>query len=129
MLYANEEPYEHDSVRGIWIYGEPGTGKSHEVRRREKSLYIKQQNKWWDGYEGEEAVLLDDMDSNCLSHYIKIWADKYECKGEVKGGTIQLKHKRFYVTSNYTIEELFKDEKLCEAINRRFEVIEWKTSD
>lgn len=45
-----------------------------------------------------------------LGHYLKIWADKWACTGEVKGGTVPLCHHRFVVTSNYTIAELFGPE-------------------
>uniref|UniRef100_UPI00404803C4 hypothetical protein n=1 Tax=Yoonia sp. TaxID=2212373 RepID=UPI00404803C4 len=63
--------YEHSSVRGIWIYGLPGTGKTHSVQLSFPDLYIKAQNKWWDGYCNEEVVLLDDLDTNTLGHHLK----------------------------------------------------------
>lgn len=71
-------------------------------------------------------VILDDLDSDCLSHYLKIWADRWSCTGEYKGGTVALNHSKFIVTSNYTIEDLFKDKgfEVIQAIRRRFEVIE-----
>lgn len=118
-----QDPYEHTDVRGWWIYGPPGTGKSHIARQFSDSLFCKDQNKWWDGYDGELNVLLDDLDSNTLGHLLKIWADKYACKGETKGGTIYLRHHRFIVTSNYSPEELWpEDVAMCDAISRRFRI-------
>jgi len=127
------KPHEATSTRGVWIYGRPGVGKSHYVRANEPSLYLKSQNKWWDGYSGEKAVLIDDFDKQgvCLSHYLKIWADKYPCTGEVKGSNVALAHDRFYVTSNYSIDQLFdphEDLEINQALKRRFKqkrMINW----
>lgn len=114
-----------DKVRGIWIHGAPGIGKSHIVRTNEPSLYLKTQNKWWDKYNGEPAVLLEDFDKKgeCLSHYLKIWADKWACTGEIKGATVPLNFERFYITSNYHPRDIFPDDPaLLEAISRRFTI-------
>lgn len=123
-----KQPVTTDSIRGIWIVGPPGTGKSHRARHDYGSpFFVKPQNKWWDGYGGEEVVILDDFDCPALGHYLKIWADKWGCFGEVKGSTIPLLHKQFIVTSNYTINELWGktesragDAAMVAAIERRF---------
>lgn len=121
-LYLHQ-PYQHPDVRGYWIWGPPGTGKSHYARQISDSVFIKDQNKWWDGYDGELNVILDDLDTNVLGHHLKIWSDRYACKGETKGGTIHLRHQRFIVTSNYPIEHFWnEDPSMCEALNRRFSV-------
>lgn len=109
-------------VRGIWLVGPPGTGKTHRVRNCYPMAFVKSQSKWWDGYEGQTVVVLDDLDSDCLGHYLKIWADKWSCNGEIKGGTIPLLHKYFVVTSNFQVEELFKEATMQDAIRRRFTV-------
>jgi hypothetical protein len=122
------KPLTMESTRGVWIYGPAGVGKTHYVHHKEPDLYKKAQNKWWDGYDQNEAVLIDDLDKKgeCLSHHLKIWTDKWACTGEVKGGHVPLNYKRFYVTSNYSIEQMFpkdSDSELYDAISRRFKVI------
>lgn len=118
-----------DEVRGVWMFGRPGYGKSHLAREiYGSSLFLKSQSKWWDGFCNEEYVLLDDFDLNgaCLAHFIKIWADKWGAKGEIKGGFTILSYKTFIITSNYLPRDLWpNDQKLNEAISRRFVLVEF----
>lgn len=126
LKLALEQPYSHHTTRGVWIYGPPGTGKSHAAREFDPNSYLKAQNKWFDGYNGESTVILDDLDTPHLGHHLKIWSDKYACTGETKGGTIHLQHRLFVVTSNHHPSELWPDRDyphMCAAIERRFNVI------
>jgi hypothetical protein len=118
-------PYLAPAVRGFWFHGIPGTGKSHTARTRWPGAYIKAQNKWWDGYNQHDAVILDDLDSPAMGHLLKIWADRWPCTGECKHGTVNLHHKVFAVTSNKVPEDLWPtDPILAAAVRRRFRFIE-----
>lgn len=110
-----------EDVRGVWYYGPPGAGKSHKARTEYPDAYIKAQNKWFDGYVGQDAIILDDFDCKELGHYLKIWADKWPSSGEIKGGKVNLRHKVFIITSNYHPDELWESHML-EAIKRRFKI-------
>lgn len=117
--------------KNAWIYGPPGSGKSSMVRQfamdMHLSVYHKLANKWWDGYRGEDIVLIEDLDPDVaqkLVHHIKLWADRYAFRAEVKGNSISIDPRfHFIVTSNYSIGECFKGVD-GEAISRRFE--EWQ---
>lgn len=118
--------HERPDVCGVWITGSSGTGKSYLARSKFPApYYIKAQNKWFDNYRREETIILDDFDTlgTGLSHHLKIWTDRYRCQGEIKGGTVQLNHSHFVVTSQYTIAQLWKDDpEVVAALERRFRV-------
>ena len=44
-----------------WHYGPTGTGKSHTVRGQYPDAYIKGNNIWWDGYQGQSVVIIEEM--------------------------------------------------------------------
>jgi len=116
-------PEDKDHTTGYWFHGPPGTGKSFTARMENPNAYIKSANKWWDGYQGEEVVILDDLDlmHKVLGHHLKIWGDAYAFNAEDKGGSRMIRPKRIIVTSNYTIEFMFAgDEDMIKAILRRY---------
>lgn len=117
-------PPDTDHTKGIWIHGVSGVGKSRMARKQYPGAYPKLCNKWWDGYQGQKAVIMDDigLDHACLGQQLKIWADHYSCLLETKGGGLPAEFDWFIVTSQYTIEDIWQDEATRDALNRRFKV-------
>lgn len=118
-------PADAESCTGVWIYGVAGCGKSRYARENYSPYYTKNVNKWWDNYQHQPNVIIDDWspDHKMLSYHLKIWADRYAFQAEIKGGSIMIRPGKIVVTSQYSIESCFEDEETVEAIRRRFLVI------
>lgn len=95
-------PVAREGVEVRVYWGTPHSGKTHAaVEWLGEGYYDKlSMNKWWDGYQGEECVLIDDFDSQIGYTHLKRWFDKYKCSVETKGGAVPLRATKIAVTSN-----------------------------
>lgn len=86
------------------IVGDPGTGKTSYVYNKEPDIFVMPETNnntiWYDGYQGQEAVLFDDFYGGIKYSSILRLLDRYPLKVPIKGGFVQWKPKRIYITSN-----------------------------
>jgi hypothetical protein len=128
MEKLKEQNLECTEIANEWYYGETGTNKSLTAWNENPEAYRKMCNKWWDGYNGEEVVIIDDLDikHDVLGHHLKIWGDHYPFMAEVKGDALKIRPKKIIVTSNYSPEAIWQDNQTLLPILRRFKKKEFK---
>lgn len=115
---TNNTPRKWETEVTVLI-GEPGSGKTRYVHDREEDLYTliePTSTVWFDGYEGQEAVLIDDFKGHIRYNLLLQLLDRYPMRVNTKGGTTNWCPKRVYITSNYPVNEWYKDTK---ALKRR----------
>lgn len=112
-----------------WYHGATGTGKSRTAREENPGAYIKNLNKWWDNYDNEPCVIIDEWHPDLelsLGAHLKRWADHYPFQAEVKGGTMFIRPPRIIVTSNFKLFDCFQKSENYEPLERRFKSREFK---
>lgn len=119
-------------IMNEWWYGETGTGKSRLAwEKYGKICYQKMLNKWWDGYDNEEVVIIEEWSpkNEVTASALKIWADRYPFAAQIKGGVLQkIRPKKIIVISNYRLSDCFPDSRDREPVARRFQEIDFPHS-
>lgn len=119
-LETLEGEMEHE-----WYVGETGSGKSRQARLENPGAYIKDpQSIWWNDYEGQEVVIIDDFDKFQVKQGgdMKRWLDRYPFQAQVKGGQMLIRPRKLIVTSQYKPCEIWDDERTVDAVMRRVKV-------
>jgi hypothetical protein len=94
-------PVGQERVAVIY-WGRSGTGKSRRAwREAGDQAYPKDpRSKFWCGYSGQENVVLDEFRGGIdISHLLR-WLDRYPVRVEIKGSSVPLCARRFWITSN-----------------------------
>lgn len=116
-------------VRVFW--GRTGTGKSRRAWDEASfDAYPKDPNtKFWDGYQGQEHVVIDEFRGLINISNLLRWFDRYPVCVEVKGGAVVFKATKVWITSNIPPQQWYPDldPATMDALMRRFtEVIEFE---
>lgn len=126
LMYAPKRNLDRD-FRIIIYWGPTGTGKSRAVNDLPVAKYRMCSKRWFDGYEGEQVLWLDEFNPHALDlqqfeYYLQMF-DRYEFKVEIKGHMCQLQAHTAYLTSNHDPAGWFSGNPNREAFFRRvFEI-------
>lgn len=110
-----------------WRWGKAGVGKTRYVwdLYDVKSVYLKDNTKWWDGYTGQEIVLIDDI---CVFSWnfrdlLKL-LDRYPLKVECKGGYVTFNSPKIYITCEHEPAHYWNGNALAQVLRRITSVTE-----
>ncbi|UJO02085.1 Rep [Tadarida brasiliensis associated cyclovirus 1] len=112
-----------------FYWGPPGTGKSRRALEEAKTyggeIYYKPRGEWWDGYCGQENVIIDDFYGWIKYDELLKICDRYPYQVPVKFGYEYFISKRIWITSNVDVDRIYRfigyD---STAIRRRIDVYE-----
>lgn len=99
-LYASERNFKTE-LHIFW--GVSNSGKSYKARQEAKAfgtVYNKPAGKWWDMYDGQDSVILEDFRGTTSLQQFLVLADEHPLIVPIKGTYRQFTSKRIYVTSN-----------------------------
>jgi len=119
------KPDSLTELKNLWIYGPAGSGKTRLADAIVPVSYSKNCNKWWDGYQEETGVIINDIgkEHSVLGHHLKLWGEHRPFIAETKGGALHIRPERVIITSQYAPQDIWQDSETLEAIGRRYKVL------
>lgn len=111
----------HRDVKVIFLIGSSGTGKTRWAWENYPELYSKPEGNWWDGYTGQNTILLDDYYGDIpYSQFLKV-LDRYPLNLQIKGGFTPALYTTVIITSNDNYDRWYPQHE--GAITRRIHQI------
>lgn len=111
----------HRDVKVIILIGSAGIGKTKWAWDNYPDLYTKPEGHWWDGYTGQNTILLDDYYGDIpYAQFLKV-LDRYPLNLPIKGGFTPALYTTVIITSNQSHKQWGYPDSL--AISRRIHEI------
>lgn len=115
-------------------WGEPGVGKSRYIYDNHQARDVYELNLgdgstksiWWDGYRGQEVILINDFEGEMGWKYLLRLLDRYPFRIQIKGSHCWRLCKYIYITSNDKPEHWYSDKRMEPLMRRLTSVTEVK---
>lgn len=106
--FLKQSTREFRKIEVIVHWGDAGTGKTRKPYEEGAYVFDDYEHGWWDGYDGEPVILLDDFYGGIKWSYFLRLLDGYQCRLKVKGGFTYAQWTKIYITSNKHPSEWYK---------------------
>jgi hypothetical protein len=123
MDYLKVETRPFRQVEVIVHWGDAGTGKTKKPYEEGAFIFDDYDNGWWDGYDGESVICLDDFYGGIKYSYLLRLLDGYQCRLKIKGGFTYAQWSKVYITSNKKPSEWYA-QGMTNALGRRITDVE-----
>lgn len=111
-----------DDLKVITIIGPSGIGKSHAAWECYPGLYMPfygNAGLWWDGYNGQEVILIEEFRGQVPLQKMLQTLDKYPLRLEVKGGAVPARFRLVIITSNTEPQDWYPDNPMKAGATRQ----------
>ncbi len=101
MAGLKKRTREFRHVEVIIHWGKAGTGKTRKAYEDGAHMIDMSKSEWWDGYDGEKTILIDEFDGSetSITRILRL-LDGYQCRLPIKGGFTYAQWTKVYITSN-----------------------------
>lgn len=106
-----------------WIWGKSGVGKTKYASEKCSSFYMKDGTKWWDNYEQEDCIIIDNFDGKWPFRDFLRLLDRYPYQGESKFGYLPINSPYIVITCEFPPSHFWKDTELHQIERRITHVI------
>lgn len=109
QMIKEEASKEFRKLNVVVLYGKTGTGKTRTAMEESikisgeypyKTTGAQMATKWWDGYENQSALVIDEYDSQIACTEMLNILDGYQLRLQIKGGFTYAMYNTVYITSN-----------------------------
>ena len=127
---ALRKQFRTEMTQGVWLWGETAVGKSHiafDGYNPETHYLWANDGKWWDGYRGQEIVIMNDFRGEIAYNELLQLIDKWPYKVPRRGREpMPFVSKKVIITSSLPPEKIYKSkgEDKLEQLLRRLTVTE-----
>lgn len=109
MRSTYNPPMPREDIHVTFHYGPPGTGKTR-CAFKEGAYFFDGNNGFWNGYNGESHVILDEFGGHILSPLmLQRLLDRYPLNLNIKGDSTPCNATNIHICSNYLPDQWWKE--------------------